>query len=126
MNLNQITVPVTDMNRSIGFYERLGLGLIVQSKPTYARFHCPDGDATLSLHLVNEVAQGHGVWLYFEVADVDARVQALQDAGLLFDELATNQPWLWREARLRDPDGHIIIIYHAGSNRVYPPWRLPE
>jgi len=126
MNLNQITVPVVNIDISIDFYAQLGLKLIVKSKPTYARFHCPDGDATLSLHKVDAVAQGHSVWIYFEVADVDAEVARLQKAGLLFDELATDQTWLWREARLRDPDGHQIIIYHAGENRVYPPWRQSE
>jgi hypothetical protein len=33
-------------------------------------------------------------------------------------------PWLWREARLRDPDGHRVCLYRAGQNRKNPPWRL--
>ena len=50
MNLNQITVPSLDISRSVRFYEVLGLRLIVHS-PHYARFECPDGDATVSVHL---------------------------------------------------------------------------
>ncbi len=38
MNLNQITVPVMDVQKSIEFYKKLGLHLIVESLPHYARF----------------------------------------------------------------------------------------
>jgi hydroxymethylpyrimidine/phosphomethylpyrimidine kinase len=31
---------------------------------------------------------------------------------------------MWREARLRDPDGNIIFLYHAGEARRFPPWRI--
>lgn len=30
----------------------------------------------------------------------------------------------WREAILLDPDGHRVFIYHAGENRLDPPWRV--
>jgi catechol 2,3-dioxygenase-like lactoylglutathione lyase family enzyme len=33
MNLNQVTVPSTDVRRSIDFYQRLGLVLIVEGSP---------------------------------------------------------------------------------------------
>jgi hypothetical protein len=32
--------------------------------------------------------------------------------------------YLWREAILLDPDEHRIFIYHAGKNRLDPPWRV--
>ena len=35
-------------------------------------------------------------------------------------------PYLWREARLRDPDGHDVRLYFAGENRLNPPWRMKE
>ena len=54
MNLNQVTVSVSDVERSISFYEQLGLKLIVKSLPHYARFECPQGDATFSLHHCDE------------------------------------------------------------------------
>jgi catechol 2,3-dioxygenase-like lactoylglutathione lyase family enzyme len=50
MDLNQITVPVTDVERSIDFYEKLGLKLIVKALPDYARFECPE--ATLHFHCI--------------------------------------------------------------------------
>ena len=74
MNLNQVTVPVTDVAESIQFYEKLGLQLIVRSLPNYARFICPDGTSTFSLHLA-ECNEGNGnIWVYFEVRDLDKLV----------------------------------------------------
>jgi hypothetical protein len=32
--------------------------------------------------------------------------------------------YLWREARLRDPDGHDIRLYVSNGHRLNPPWRL--
>jgi catechol 2,3-dioxygenase-like lactoylglutathione lyase family enzyme len=49
MNLNQVTVPSTDVARSIDFYRRLGLISIVEDVPHYARFDCPNGDPTFSV-----------------------------------------------------------------------------
>jgi len=124
MNLNQVTIFVSDVERSIAFYETLGLRLIVRSLPKYARFECPDGNSTFSLHVGEREAGIHGAWIYFESETLDQTVETLAQRGLSFDELPEDKPWLWREARLRDPDGHTIILYHAGKNRKNPPWRL--
>jgi hypothetical protein len=32
--------------------------------------------------------------------------------------------YLWREARLSDPDGHELRLYRAGRNRLDPPWKV--
>lgn len=125
MDLNQVTVPCDDLGASIAFYRRLGLRLIVDDPPDYARFECPVGTATFSLHRVPLVAREPGVVVYFEVEDLDARVQELTAAGLQCESGPRDQPWLWREAYLRDPAGNRICLYHAGTNRRNPPWRLP-
>lgn len=124
MNLNQVTVPVSDIERSINFYENLGLKLIVVDLFHYARFECPDGDATFSLHQVQESQKESSIWLYFEVQNLDDHVQALLKKGITFEELPNDKSWLWRESRLKDPDNNQIILYFAGDNRKYPPWRL--
>ncbi len=124
MNLNQITVPVLDVERSIEYYQLLGLQLIVNSIPEYARFVCPDGITTFSLHREDSLPCGDGIWIYFEVENVDQTVIELKEKGIVFDEAAADQSWLWREARLKDLDNNQIIIYHAGENRINPPWRI--
>ena len=52
MNLNQITIPATDVNISVAFYTKLGLHLIVDASPRYVRFELPNGDSTFSIHKV--------------------------------------------------------------------------
>jgi catechol 2,3-dioxygenase-like lactoylglutathione lyase family enzyme len=126
MNLNQVTVPALDVAASIAFYRRLGLQLIIHTHAAYARFECPDGSSTFSIHQVDELPQGAGVAVYFECEDLDARVAALQAAGIQFENEPTDQTWLWREAWLRDPAGNRLCLYFAGENRLNPPWRLSE
>lgn len=128
MNLNQVTVPSGDLNISIPFYERLGLKLIVHTHDRYARFECPDGDSTFSLHWVESLptagSADAGVIVYFECEDLDSRVKLLVDAGISFDREPVDQTWLWREAHLTDPYGNKLILFHAGENRKNPPWRI--
>lgn len=124
MKLNQITVPTHHMLKSIAFYQKLGFHLIVDSSPRYARFICPDDNATFSLHHVDELPKGHGVTIYFESDRLDDLVDDLKTKGVEFEHGPIDQPWLWREARLHDPDGNQLILYHAGINRKTPPWRI--
>jgi catechol 2,3-dioxygenase-like lactoylglutathione lyase family enzyme len=125
MRLNQVTVPSRDVARAIAFYKRLGLKLIVESLPHYARFEAPEGEATFSVDLDAEAA-GSGPVIYFECDDLDARCAALEREGVVFDQAPADQRWLWREARLRDPDGNRLCLYFAGENRLNPPWRMVQ
>ncbi|MCV6630080.1 MAG: VOC family protein [Flavobacteriaceae bacterium] len=126
MNLNQITVPVSDVEKAIVFYQKLGLKLIVKALPNYARFECPDGDATFSLSQRATLPKGDGICVYFECEELDSYVSELQQKGIVFDTEPVDERWLWREAKLRDLDNNKIILYHAGENRKYPPWRVEE
>jgi catechol 2,3-dioxygenase-like lactoylglutathione lyase family enzyme len=126
MNLNQVTLPAVDVAASVAFYRGLGLRLIVDALPRYARFECPDGDSTFSLHHVDERMGSSDVIVYFECGDLDARVDGLRANGYVFDQLPTDERWLWREARLSDPSGNVVCLYWAGDNRRNPPWRVSE
>lgn len=129
MRLNHVTVAVTDMDRSVAFYKRLGLRQIVASPPHYARFACPEGGSTFSLAAIppGEAVPSQTTSVHFECDDLDARVAGLEAAGVAFDQGPRDQPYLWREAVLRDPDGNVIFLFHAGENRLNPPWRVdPE
>ena len=126
MNLNQVTVPSMDLKKSIPFYQKLGLRLIVKSLPHYARFECPNGDSTFSIHLTDKLPKGEGIYVYFECDDLDKQVENLKKEGIQFDQEPVDQRWLWREARLKDLDGNQIILFHAGENRLNPPWRINE
>lgn len=124
MNLNQITIPSRNLEKSIPFYEKLGLKLIVKALPHYARFECPDGDSTFSIHQTEQLPSGEGVYVYFECQELDKYVDDLVSRGIEFGELPNDKPWLWREARLKDLDGNQIILYYGGVNRKNPPWKI--
>lgn len=124
MNLNQITIPSINLEKAIPFYETLGLKLIVHSHPHYARFECPDGNATFSIQQVEELPTGKGVHIYFECDNLDNLVNELINKGIEFDELPNDKSWLWREAHLKDLDNNHLILFFAGENRINPPWKI--
>ena len=62
--------------------------------------------------------------IYFETAALDEKVKELKEGDYEFTQDPVDQPWLWREARLEDPDGNVICLFHAGENRIDPPWRV--
>ncbi len=126
MRLNQVTLPALDLDRSIAFYQTLGLKLIVKSDH-YARFEVGDGTETFSLHITDDASgAANGPHVYFEVEDIDARVAALKAKGIAFDSDPEDKSWLWREAWLTDPAGVRLCLYFAGRNRRFPPWRLAD
>lgn len=124
MNLNQITIPSLNVVEAIDFYKKLGLRLIVHTHDKYARFECPNGNSTFSIHEVESLPKGSGVIIYFEVENVAETVSELKEKGIAIDTMPTDQTWLWNEASLKDLDGNKIIVYHAGENRKNPPWRI--
>jgi catechol 2,3-dioxygenase-like lactoylglutathione lyase family enzyme len=124
MNLNQITLPVTEMAASTEFYRRLGFLQIVDT-PHYARFACPDDGASFSLSL--ETANfTNGAVIYFEHENLDQWVAELTQKGIEFEQQTQDESYLWREAVLFDPSGNKIKLYWAGENRLYPPWRVEK
>jgi catechol 2,3-dioxygenase-like lactoylglutathione lyase family enzyme len=126
MNLNHVTLPALDLDRSIAFYLALGFRLIVRAADRYARFEVPEGPATLSLERAETAGTVAGASVYFEIDDLDAKIAELTAKGIRFDSGPIDQEWLWREAWLTDPGGNRLCLYRAGTNRRFPPWRLPE
>ena len=124
MNLDQVTIYTHKPLETVEFYQKLGLELIVDSRPRYARLICPDGDSTLSVSNAEENQTNSNIVLYFECEDLDAKVNELKNLGLQFTEEPTDKDWLWRESYLNDPSGNKICLFHAGENRQNPPWRV--
>ena len=124
MNLNQVTIYTTKPTETAEFFQKLGLILIVDSLPRYARLECPNGDSTLSVQQDETAVVSNNVVLYFECDDLDAEVSRLKSLGLAFDEDPSDRPWLWRQAYLKDPNGNKICLFRAGENLKNPPWRV--
>ncbi|PHS19236.1 MAG: glyoxalase [Kangiella sp.] len=122
MNLNQITLPVNQIDEANEFYLKLGFTQIIKSQ-NYSRFSCPEGDSTFSLSLIDDEFENRSV-IYFEHESLDDWVKKLQSKGIEFEQEPKDEPYLWREAILYDPSGNKIKLYWAGENRVSPPWRV--
>lgn len=124
MNLNQVTISSTNVAKATEFYKKLGLRLIVDALPRYVRFECPDGDATFSIHHVENMTGNSTITVYFEDENLDKTVTELQAKGIVFTSNPEDTTWKWREAHLTDLDGNRLILYKAGHNRKNPPWRI--
>ncbi|WP_084607616.1 bifunctional hydroxymethylpyrimidine kinase/phosphomethylpyrimidine kinase [Sphingomonas jaspsi] len=125
LRLNQVTVTGKDYAKMVAFYRKLGLKQIVDSEENlYARFEA--GATTFSIQCDPEAEIGDTVAVYFECDDLDERVEQLARSGIPFEHGPRNQPWMWREARLRDPSGNTIFLYKAGEARRFPPWRIDD
>ncbi|NCP66612.1 MAG: VOC family protein [Paraglaciecola sp.] len=122
MNLNQVTLPVKNMPEAVAFYLRLGFMQIVDA-PHYARFCCPEGDASFSL-LLDDSDYLNGATIYFEHKNLTQWCDELKNKGIHFEQAPTLQSYLWQEAIIRDPSGNKIKLYWAGENRLNPPWRV--
>lgn len=121
MNLNQVTLPVYDIDEANAFYLTLGFKQIVKTLH-YSRFECAN-EATFSLVLTQN-AFHNGATIYFECKDLDSRVAQLQARGIEFKSHIEDKRYLWREVQLCDPSGNNIKLYWAGKNRLTPPWRV--
>jgi hydroxymethylpyrimidine/phosphomethylpyrimidine kinase len=121
--LNQVTLPASDYEASVGFYRLLGCRQIVASPPRYARFET-DGGATLSIEVSDPVQPPTAAELFFECSNLDAFVERLVGSGLKFDVMPEDRSYRWRVAELRDPHGNRIRLYKAGEIRRFPPWRI--
>jgi catechol 2,3-dioxygenase-like lactoylglutathione lyase family enzyme len=127
MRLNHVTLLVTDFERAKAFYRSLGLIQLVDAPPRYARFLTPDGDTTLSVEVKDTGhTQAGRAEVFFQCDDVDATVAALKARGVAFYQDPADMPYQWREARLRDPDGHELRLYSESADfRRNPPWKIP-
>jgi len=122
MNLNQVTLHVSDMELATDFYRRMGFLQIVDT-PHYARFECSEGSSTFSL-LLDENTPDNPTTIYFENEKLHELVASLKTSGFSFEQEPTLMPYLWEEAILLDPSGNKIKLYWAGENRLNPPWRV--
>ena len=133
MDLNQVTLPAVDVPTSVEFYRKMGFETVIFG-PLYARFKTPAGHSTFSLHATgipdSSLRADSPAWskaiVYFECAELDQQVADIQARGLQFVQEPRDEPWQWREARILDPSGNIICLYHdnLGDSRLHPPaWR---
>ena len=117
LEFNHAMVYVSDVARARQFYvDRLGFRVLEEADGFYARLRSPNSTTTVALHQA-EPGVG-GIRLYFESKKLDELCAQLAREGVKFDKPPQDMPWGWRHTYLRDPDGHEISLYYAGSKRL--------
>ena len=102
--ISHITFPVSDLKKTVAFYENI-LGLKKTGEwSTYAIFDV--GGVELGLE------PGGKLEVYMLVDDVDKAYKELKKKGVKFIAEPKDQQWGGRTATIVDPDGNAIIIEH--------------
>ena len=103
-SINAITLAVSDIDRSIGFYESIGFSLEYRS-PNFATFRIGEQ----ALNLTGE-AEPNGFWgrVIFYVGDVDRMYAKAVEAGHQPETTPADATWGERYFHLNDPDGHQL------------------
>lgn len=97
-----------DYERSVAFYRDV-LGLhIYREWGTGTVFFL--GGGLLELSRSGGPVPDDKISLWLQVRDVDAEFARLAAAGVTTVEAPVNEPWGLREARLRDPDGLMLVL----------------
>ena len=97
-----------DYERSVAFYRDV-LGLHVYREwGSGTVFFLGGGLLELSRSAGPVTEDKLSFWL--QVRDVDAEFARLQAAGVTVVEAPVDEPWGLREARLRDPDGLMLVL----------------
>lgn len=106
-SISAVTLVVSDMARSVVFYDRLGLER-VYGGPNQQFTSYQIGASYLNLQeaLAGDVRSWGRV--IFHVDDVDAVWAMLRDADAVVEHDPTDAPWGERYFHARDPDGHEL------------------
>ena len=108
----QTIVYITDMERSIAFYEALGFAVAYRGGPVWTAFQGSDG--VLALHLVEHLPEPGRVEVSL-VADDPLEVVIGRLAGAGIESTPIEEQPFGRSTVVRDPDGLAIQINeHAG------------
>jgi predicted enzyme related to lactoylglutathione lyase len=107
------------LTKSVEFYEKaVGLHLL-RVTDDWAELSTGNSNAvTLTLQKIDgsepQLSTGYSPWICFDVADVNATVQACVQAGAHLDG-PMQYPAHGKVATLRTPDGHILGLYEPGT-----------
>jgi lactoylglutathione lyase len=107
-----VILLVTDMEKSIKFYEEiLELPIKTKSKDWTEFFN---NDTVLALHPAPKKKKsilkvGSGTLVGFEVSDLNSTIQMLKQKRVKFFKKPKEEPF-GKHAIVQDPDGHLISI----------------
>ena len=121
VNTRQLTPMafVSDVTRSIAFYQHLGFSVgntfTPEGEPAPTWAWLATGSAQLMITKASEpvISERQAVWFYLYVADVAQAHEDLSAAGLPVGPITSPFYAPKGEFRLVDPDGHVLMVTHT-------------
>ena len=98
-----------DYQRSVAFYRDV-LGLHILREWATGTVFFLGGGGLLEISRSAGPVTDDKISLWLQVRDVDAEYARLEADGVTVVEAPVDEPWGLREARLRDPDGLLLIL----------------
>ncbi len=115
VKLDHLAIRVRDLEAARRWFVD-NLGMALEFEVPGRRTVALQDDAGLTLFL--DEAAGHlgadGVVLTFQVDDVEASYRTLSARGVPFESPPARRFWGYG-AELRDPDGHLVLLWDATS-----------
>ena len=105
---------VSNIEETVDFYKNLGFK--VEQTDTSARiifgdyrlaFMQGDKDSETS----NKKKKGFGIFIYFEVEDIDIFTQTIRKKNIVQKKEPVEQPWGKKELKILDPDGYKLVFF---------------
>jgi predicted enzyme related to lactoylglutathione lyase len=113
---------VTDVNRSVAFYERLGFEMLDEAVADGRRVWAflERGDARLMVAEADGAFDPHaqGIIFYLYTRDLDRLRARLVAGGAEAGEITTGGPGPDRQLELTDPDGYVLVLAEIEGERV--------
>ncbi|MET7820640.1 VOC family protein [Micromonospora zamorensis] len=126
MDFVSIRIITGDINRLVGFYEKITGVQAAWGNEDFAELRTAHG--TLAIGSTRTVplfapgsarpADNHTVIIEFLVADVDALYEKLTNVVEDFVNEPTTMPWGNRALLFRDPDGNLVNFFTPVVDRV--------
>jgi catechol 2,3-dioxygenase-like lactoylglutathione lyase family enzyme len=113
-----VRIVTDDVDRLTAFYAHVTGLTATRPVPVFAEFRTTAGTLAISSRTLTDKLYGadvvrpaanHTVFLEFQVPDVDAEYDRLQDHE--FVQKPTTMPWGNRSLVLRDPDGNLVNLF---------------
>jgi predicted enzyme related to lactoylglutathione lyase len=113
---------VTNVDRSVAFYERLGFEMLHEAESDGRRIWAflERGDARLMVAEADGAfdPRAQGVIFYLYTRDLDALRARLVAGGVDAGEITTGGPGPDRQLELTDPDGYVLMVAEIEGERV--------